>query len=499
MFSDMKPAEKKLLEACQKGEVLNLGNKRPTEKTAENEIRAEFLKALILSNNREIEVNTNKIIIRIVKIQFFALYITGELDLSHYKIDLSLLFINSIFENDVKFINSTINTLYLSGNELKSIYAFSLICTNGIYITESNIIGEVNFSYTEIQSILFDRVKIGTLDNRYSLNCQGARIKQHLTFLDTTIYGNLILSFVKINFLNLSSLHIYGDFFLISSKIDTILENIEDRIKGVNDIYLDGLEYNHLTGQEPNSTILIKWLNKTQTFYPQPYKQLAKVLRNMGHHNEADDIMIEYNKEVMKKDFKIYNLFVFILKWIYGFTAGYGYKPIRVFITMFCIWLSCGWLYQKTADIGVFAPSNPLIFQNTIYDSNVNKCGMPKLSWQGLYIAYKDEQNISYCKYKKIEKDENQASIKNDNWTTNENLNGEYTTFSPYWYSLDILFPIVDLQMDKDWGIFISPINSDITLNDVTRWIVWIEILLGWIYSLILVAILSGLAKNEKD
>lgn len=37
------------------------------------------------------------------------------------------------------------------------------------------------------------------------------------------------------------------------------------------------------------------------------------------------------------------------------------------------------------------------------------------------------------------------------------------------------------------------------TLNDCTRWLMWFEILFGWTYSLILVAILSGLAKNEKD
>ena len=55
MFSNMKPAEKRLLEACQKGEVLDLGNERPKEKTDDNEIRGEFLRHLILSNNQEIE------------------------------------------------------------------------------------------------------------------------------------------------------------------------------------------------------------------------------------------------------------------------------------------------------------------------------------------------------------------------------------------------------------------------------------------------------------
>ena len=70
MFSNMKPAERKLLEACQKGEVLNLGNKRPTEKTAENEIRGEFLRALILSSNQEIGVDKKKFILNVHFLHF---------------------------------------------------------------------------------------------------------------------------------------------------------------------------------------------------------------------------------------------------------------------------------------------------------------------------------------------------------------------------------------------------------------------------------------------
>ena len=68
-------------------------------------------------------------------------------------------------------------------------------------------------------------------------------------------------------------------------------------------------------------------------------------------------------------------------------------------------------------------------------------------------------------------------------------------------YSLDVILPIVDLQVEKDWGQYVSLNNG--TLNNFTRWIMWFEILFGLIYSLIysliLVAILSGLAKNEKD
>ena len=207
-------------------------------------------------------------------------------------------------------------------------------------------------------------------------------------------------------------------------------------------------------------------------FKPQPYKQLAKVLRNMGHHKEANDIMIEYNDIITEKSD---NKFIKLLKRIYGTTAGYGYKPMRVIKWMTIVWLLCSLFYWNASKVAVFAPNNPLVFQKKdCYQCNVNSDGTPLLDF------------FNYSKYNS-----------SNNWVLNENLDGEYTTFNPFMYSLDVILPIVDLQVEKDWGQYVSSNNG--TLNDFTRWIMWFEILFGWIYSLILVAILSGLAKNEKD
>jgi hypothetical protein len=439
----------------------------------------------------------------------------GEVDFSSSQIG------NNFDCSQGRFISNKENKNALNCERIKILGDVKL--NNNFYAN-----GEVNFYSARINGNLnCDSGNfINKNENAYSLYCQNIEVLGDV-FLREKIYAKGDIDFYSAKIGRTFVLNdgwIKGDLILLSAKIDEL--DIDIKNCKIDNFILDGLQYNHFKAENIESKSLINWLEKMpkdETFKPQPYKQLAKVLRNMGHHNEADDIMIEYNNKIFNMDFKDFkerfknrisiffkekrnffkNLFKsffealgFLVRLIYGKTAGYGYKPMRVIFTIFVILLGCGWFYQKTADMGIFAPSNPLIFQNTKYDSNVNKCGIPKLFWKGSYIAYKDEQDIFYCEYKNIEKQEN---IKNDNWTTNQNLEGEYTTFSPYWYSLDILLPIVDLQMDKDWGVFISPINSDITLNHVTRWIVWIEILFGWIYSLILVAILSGLAKNEKD
>ncbi len=363
--------------------------------------------------------------------------------------------------------------------------------------------GEVNFYSARINGNLnCDSGNfINKNENAYSLYCQNIEVLGDV-FLRKRIYvkGDIDFYSAKIGrtFI-LNDGWIKGDLILLSAKIDEL--DIDIKNWKIDNFVLDGLQYNHFKVEDIVSESLINWLEKKpeeENFKPQPYKQLVKVLRNMGHHKESNDIMIKYNDITTSKS---ENWFIKKLKQVYGITAGYGYKPMRVLGTMFTIWFFCSLFYLYASKVAIFAPSDTLVFQNLKYKSSINKCGVPlkNFNWSEIYYHNSNDDDNKCIESKMNNIEQNQKSNKTQNWTTNENLEGEYTTFSPYWYSLDILLPIVDLQMDEDWGVFISSINSDITLNHVTRWIVWIEILLGWIYSLILVAILSGLAKNEKD
>jgi hypothetical protein len=569
MFSNMLVAEKRLLDACQRGEVLNLGDVRPTKKTADNEMRGEFLRTLILSNNQEIDENGTKYILKIdpkgLNVQ--GAYISGTFDFSFCSTELPFYFKNSVFENEIILNDSKIKILYLNGSQVNGVNAQGLFCQSQIFINNVKSIREINFISAQIDGSLicsnskFTRVldkshegksylvKDGKLKNKemITLNLNSAKIngnvfldkkfisKGEVSFTSAQIEGGVICSdakFVNKNkkALSFNSAKINGNVFLeenfcisgdldfSASKIRKISISKKIRIKGnllfslmtvdtinifnisfdekyLKKLGLDGLSYNHLSGTNLDSKTLLQWLEKMPEFKPQPYKQLAKVLRNMGHNEDANNIMIKYNDIITGN---AENWFIKKLKQIYGFTAGYGYKPMRVLVTMFSIWFFCSLFYLYASQVAIFAPSDTLVFQNLKYKSSINKCGVPlkNFNWSEIFyinineVCIESKMNIVV---------QNKKLDKNQNWTTNQNLDGEYTTFSPYWYSLDILLPIVDLQMDKDWGVFISPINSDITLNHVTRWIVWFEILFGWIYSLILVAILSGLAKNEKD
>lgn len=136
----------------------------------------------------------------------------------------------------------------------------------------------------------------------------------------------------------------------------------------------------------------------------------------------------------------------------------------------------------------VFAPSNPIVFQHPDYAA----CA-----------PNSDEARAENAKLKKADAT---AIVGAGNWYLCEKLREEYTGFSPLLYSLDVVLPLVDLQQQKDWGPLIPTPHSDwkselseVSWKHATRWIIWFETLFGWLSSLLLVAIVSGLTKRRDE
>ena len=556
MFSNMKPAEKRLLEACQKGEVLDLGNERPKEKTDDNEIRGEFLRHLILSNNQEIEESGKKYILKIDPkgLTFKGAYITGIFDFSFCNTDLAFGFINSIFENQIKLFNSRIKIINLHGCIIPNIEAERVICDSdllfrnieidyinfanskigGSFISENSSYNNSNKSINCNGSIIkgavfltnnfssegmidFNSSNIGSLDCSNAkkikyLNCNGAIINGTVfiiniseidiidlshtqirgniectysennificdsSFVNSNIFFNnfytalLNLGLTEINdMLRIKKLTIKSSCILSSSRINQLwFEDVFWEKEFSGSIYLDGLEYNRLSGKNLDSKILINLLEKMPEFKTQPYRQLVKVLRNSEDNIYADDIMIKYNDIQASKN----NFILRFLKKIYKITTGYGYRPKNMLYTLIIVWFLCSLFYWNASKVAVFAHNNPLVFQKKDY----YKCYVEE---NGTALA----DMFNWKKYNST-----------NNWIDSK-LEGEYTTFNPFMYSLDVIFPIVDLQVEKDWGQYVP--SNDWTLNDFTRWLMWFEILFGWGLGYILLSYYSGILSKR--
>lgn len=259
------------------------------------------------------------------------------------------------------------------------------------------------------------------------------------------------------------------------------------------DLALDGFTYDSLRGAHWQTSDYLTWLSKQRYadygsieepkyFKPQPWQQLIRVLRKMGYNDEALDIAIAFEQRRYEIG-KITGM-AKPLHWVFGKLAGYGYKPLRLVNVMIAIWLSFGLCFWLAAYQGVFTPSDPLVFQNSAYDTcrSVDTAGKTRI------INNLEPNQVTY------------------NWFTCSKLMGEYTTFSPLTYSLDVILPLVDLGQEKTWGTYIDTAKSNavsellaFTPNHIIRLMVWFEIIFGWMASLMLVAVLTGLTDRNKS
>ena len=220
----------------------------------------------------------------------------------------------------------------------------------------------------------------------------------------------------------------------------------------------------------------------------------------MGHAEDARQVMIAFEHRLHHANLIgqtplrwgrlrswLYRKITRGAHWSLWVLTGYGYRPLRLLGWMFGVWLVCAMFYWYAALAGVFAPSSPLVFQNPVYE--VCRPDYVAPVPQGKAVSAVP------------------PTIKGaGNWYLCEKLPEEYTGFSPLAYSLDVILPLVDLQQEKDWSPMIptpkgSRLQEILTLDlkRVTRLVLWFEILFGWMASLLLVAVVSGLTKRREE
>jgi hypothetical protein len=101
-------------------------------------------------------------------------------------------------------------------------------------------------------------------------------------------------------------------------------------------IDLEGFEYRHLGGLGGNETVdvaargsrwFVDWLAKSagDRYSPQPYVQLAAVLRQMGHPEEASDVLYAEREQARRRAWKDGHYANWAGQTLLKFTIGYGY------------------------------------------------------------------------------------------------------------------------------------------------------------------------------
>ncbi len=221
-------------------------------------------------------------------------------------------------------------------------------------------------------------------------------------------------------------------------------------------LLLDGFVYARFSGPAPKDhNSRLKWLARQLPFVPQPYQQVAKVLREEGEAAGSVEVLYEMEHQVRGRDTRWWRTHLVnpTLRW----TVGYGYYPARAFWWLAGIILLGFGLYGIGYHVGSITPID-----------------------KDAYAAFK-------C---------------------GRQLPAHYERFHAFIYSVENSLPFVKLgqvdhwQADPDpqnpvWRLQIQPFTVWLCLAGLLRWYAWLQILSGWVLGTLFIAGVTGIIRKD--
>jgi sRNA-binding regulator protein Hfq len=292
----------------------------------------------------------------------------------------------------------------------------------------------------------------------YTINAQNANIKG-IIFLGEGFESEGTVSLVnaKID----DSIMIFGVSNSEKMSLDLrfsrlrILVDHEDSWMQKGKIYLNDCVYDTISHESPrDAQRRLDWLrlqDLKEEFSPQPYEQLAKVLRSLGHENDAIQVLIAKQEDRLRYG-KI-SILGKIWQGLLGLTIAHGYKPHRALLFAIIFVLYGGLLFDAADSLGWISHS---------------KCEV--------------KTSVSTSSLSQLPK--------------------EYPKFNAYIYSLDLFLPIVDLRQKNNWqpnsntGYEILIPLLKVQWRSVVQYYFYLHILLGWLLTTLWVAGVTGLVRR---
>ncbi len=474
MADDLEPTEpeRRLIEAAAKGEVADYAVAEETADDPANgadwgddrRLRAGIIYALCLGSNDEWPVHAKGVRVRGARI-------AGRLDFEDAILECSLALADCFIEQEMVLLGAEGRSLNLAGSLVRNIRADRFKTSGGVFLRNGfRAKGEVrllgadiggnldcsngSFENADGKALSADRLKTaGDVFLRDNFSAKG-----EVRLLGADIGGDL--SCVGGHFSNPGSdalsaerAIISGVFFLgeFASPVEGTI-NLAHAEAGVladdeagwpapGNLVLDGFVYGAIAGKAPTAAAKrLDWLKRQPAgdFRPQPYVQLAKILREMGHERDAREVSIARQEAwIGSGDLgwrgRIWHRFL-------GLTIGHGYKPWKV------LWFFLGIVILGSAVFGL-------------------------AEYAGLMVPAKERVYLD-ARYPE--------------------LPPEYPRFQPHLYSLDVFLPIVDLHQESFW----LP-KAGTGWGWAVMAYLWLHILLGWVLTTVAVAGLTGLVRRD--
>jgi len=397
----------------------------------------------------------------------------------------------------------------LDGGGGEALNAQGAQVTGGVSFAAATTTGEVSFSGATIGGQLSCNGAGLDGGGGLALNAQAARVsggvflealtsRGEVSFSGATIVGQFICEGATLDggggpALNAQRLRVEEGFLwrdvasvtgavdLVSAHVADLADDRESWEKtGV--LSLVGLTYDNLVGPL-DEEMRLAWLRKGArfdgVFHPQPYQQLARVLRASGHRAEARAVLIEKERDQRRaaRERALDGVSGFpgralvhteylphrVWSWLIGWATGYGYAPwriIRPLIIMIALQAALGFATWRAGD---FAPNSDVVLVSDGWTAIANAPG-------GLSV--------------------NAAAI----WSSETGAGRDYESFNALSYAVDVVLPLVELGQEAAWAP--SPARG---------WLGWfahhaqkVFVILGWIVAAIFAGAVTGIIRRDE-
>ena len=472
---DLTPAEEQLIEACKNSDFCKLGvGELPPKGTPDpsRHIHADVLRYLIRGGCDDYKVDD-------IGVWVEGAHVTGTLDLDFTTARGAIRMHNSRFEERIDCEQTKCRQLELSGSNLQGLRGQSMKVTGSVFLEGTTTNATIDLISATIGGQLDCEKATFKVKEDTALNVQGANITADVFLMQITTNATIALNSATIggqlgcveatfevkkgDALFAQNTKMNGGLiwlgvtvakgtFSFSNAYTSSLTDDKDSWPSGGQVDLNGMTYDTIIGGPLDAKTRLAWLDKGSNwngeFKPQPYTQLAKVLRDMGHDKDAR-LVLEKREELLRqserKRFRAppnptdrnymtalgYDV-LSLLHWAivekaFKHLIGFGHRPFKSLGWLFALWGIAVWLSHETWDGGDFAPTSAVLQSSE--------------EWQD--VAKRDDINPA-----------EEWSIRKTlpNGTKTYAAGQDWSTFSSFAYAADLVIPIINLGQTDTWG-----------------------------------------------
>ncbi|HMQ94924.1 MAG TPA: hypothetical protein PKA33_14570 [Amaricoccus sp.] len=338
-LGELSDAERKMLDELDTGEVIDIGETVPEQGDEKRRVRAVLIRLLLLGDDPDPKYRLHEKGLRIR-----GAWIPDRLDLEGCRELRDLALIDCRFEESPVLLSAELSNLFLSGSRLPGLSADRLHAGGNVFLDGVEASGEVRLLGAKLggsldcngatfraekdaegkpgKSFSDDRLEAGGdvflrgVEAIGEVRLLGAKLGGNLE-CDGAMFQTNISSCTGGKALNLGGSRVGGRLFLRNNaRFEGVLDLSAAKFGGINDrpaswpgkgnLILDRCQYGAFSGHAPvDAMARLDWLLRQDParwgseFWPQPYEQLAKVLREMGHGADARTVLVE--KECLQR------------------------------------------------------------------------------------------------------------------------------------------------------------------------------------------------------